>query len=275
MRCSDSSCCFNFLTQLWYRSSSSRDNPLAVMPSWMGNGEARSSNARCDCGTSCMIAGGPVDTGTMERLPAMSSAATSAEYADVWAFSTAPRNDLFVLFAVLMEFSRNWRSSSSASALLFHLSRSFLCFLHNSSNRKASCMNQSSSFSNDWIFASRRVFVSSSSAFCFNSLNSFCTFCMKLLYAKKKAVSFACNFASTLSSRSSASACRSLCNSRILSPPSVAPRSFCRNSAFSVAALLSALSDVRKVLSAATIAIFGDTGVRTNACATARPPLEK
>mmetsp|Transcript_66305 Transcript_66305/g.194454 ORF Transcript_66305/g.194454 Transcript_66305/m.194454 type:complete len:218 (-) Transcript_66305:14-667(-) len=174
-----------------------------------------------------------------------SSAATSAAYADVCAFSTAPRRPLLFLLAVLIEFSRNWRSSSRASALPFHLSRSFLCFLHSSSRRSASFMNQSSSFSKDWIFASRRVLVSSSSAFSFSSLNSFCTVYMKFLYARKKAPSFALSFFSTLSSRSSASAWSLPWRARI-SPPFPAPaRSSslfcCRSSAF----LLSAFRKAR------------------------------
>merc|ERR1719377_246298 len=104
-----------------------------------------------------------------------SSEDTSAEYAEVCALSTALLKDLLFFFAVITWFCRNCLSSSRASALPFHLSSSFLYFLHNSSRRRASFINQSSSFSRELILASRRVFVSSSSAFCLNSLNSFWT----------------------------------------------------------------------------------------------------
>mmetsp|Transcript_142634 Transcript_142634/g.397460 ORF Transcript_142634/g.397460 Transcript_142634/m.397460 type:complete len:283 (+) Transcript_142634:135-983(+) len=174
-RCSVSSCCFRRFTQFWYRSSSSLERPL-----WFGASSSiivvslAGGSASCDGGK----AGGRLRSAVGDLA---ASADTSAEYAEVCAFSTAPRSVLLVLLACLIWFSRNERSSSRASALPFHLSSSFLYFLQSSSRCSASFMNQSRRFSSDWIFKSRRVFVSSSSAFCFSSFSSFCTVYMKLL----------------------------------------------------------------------------------------------
>mmetsp|Transcript_119464 Transcript_119464/g.283581 ORF Transcript_119464/g.283581 Transcript_119464/m.283581 type:complete len:236 (-) Transcript_119464:229-936(-) len=135
--------------------------------------------------------------------------AFSAEYADDRARSAAARRILFWRLAPLIWSSKNLRSSSSASALAFHLSTSFLYPLQSSSSRSACVMKRSSSPSSALILVSSRVLASSCSAFIRSSLISFWTLYMWVLYARKKSCSCSLRRASMRRSKELAKCVRS------------------------------------------------------------------